>query len=83
MVCILILARFRGRLRLNLVLLESHVSPLSISITYSAPGSPRGTRQGLRPWTRFFAFLPHMGINGLNQRPEIPILIVFNVFSMK
>ena len=22
-------------------------------------------------------------INGLNQRPEIPILIVFNVFSMK
>ena len=77
------MARFRGPLRLNLVLLESHRSPLSISITYLAPGSPRGTRQGLRPWTRFCALRAHMGVNGLNRTLGILIFVIFNVFVMK
>ena len=79
----MILARFRGPLRLNLVLLESHRSPLSISITYLPPGSPRGTRQGLRPWTRFCALRAHMGANGLIRTLGILIFAIFNVFVMK
>ena len=76
-------ARFRGPLRLNLVLLESHTSPLSISITYTAPGSPHGTRQGLRPWTRFCALRAHMVANGLNRRLGILTFSIFNVFVLK
>ena len=70
-------------MKLNLVLLESHMSPLSISITYLAPGSPRGTRQGLRPWTRFYAVILRMGRNGLNQDLEILNFVIFDVFDMK
>ena len=76
------LARFRGLWRLNLVLLESHGSPLSISIAQTAPRSPHGTCQELRPWTRFYAVIPHMGTNGLNQSLEIPILVIFDGFGM-
>ena len=79
----MVLARFRGPMKLNLVLLESHMSPLSISITYLAPGSPRGTRQGLRPWTRFYAVILRMGTNGLNQDLEILNFVIFDVFDMK
>ena len=77
------LARFRGPLRLNLVLLESHRSPLLFSITYLALDSPRGTRQGLRPWTRFCALRAHMGANGLIRTLGILIFAIFNVFVMK
>ena len=76
------LARFWGLWGLNLVLLESHGSPLSISIAQTAPRSPHGTCQELRPWTRFYAVIPHMGTNGLNQSLEIPILVIFDGFGM-
>ena len=61
----LILTRFRGLVRLNLVLLDSQTSPLSISITYLAPASPHGTCQGLQTWTCFCALRVHMIGNGL------------------
>ena len=79
----LILARFRGLVSLNLVFLESQTSTLSISITYSAPKSPHGTCQGLRPWTRFYAVILRMGTNGLNQDLEILNFVIFDVFDMK
>ena len=77
----LILARFRGPLKLNLVFLESHRSLLSISITYLAPESPRGTRQGLLPWTCFCALRAHKGANGLNTTLWILIFAISNFFS--
>ena len=60
-----------------------HTFPLSISVIYTALGSPRGTRQGLRPWTHFCALRSRMGPNGLIRRLEILILAVFNVFVLR
>ena len=46
-----------------------------------APGSPRGTRQGLRPWTRFYAVILRMGQNGLIEDLEILNFVIFDVFD--
>ena len=61
----LILARFRGLVRLNLVLLERDMSPLPISFTYLADGSQHGICQGQSPWTCFCALRVHMVGNKL------------------
>ena len=64
----LILARFRGLVSLNLVLLDSQTSHLSISFTYLAAGPPHGTCQGVRPWTCFCALRVHIAANGLMKK---------------
>ena len=73
----LILARFRGLVSLNLVLLDSQTSPLSISFTYLAAGPPHGTCQGLRPWTCFCALRVHMVEIALMKKSHIGLFSYF------
>ena len=77
------MARFRGPMKLNLVLLESHMSPLSFSFSQTAR-FPTWAMPGAAPLgPRFYAVILHMGTNGLNQDLEILNFVIFHVFIME